>query len=605
MLRFLIASILLLSFGGACSDDTSPSDGSECPSGQRFNPIEGACVVDTRPEPTNNGPGPSDAGPGDTSGGEPDTSLVDGQECVDRSRRCVSETVVEICTAGQLQQISCGEGQLCRDGECESDGCVPGARRCASLEEYQVCGSDGEYESVVRCGSGTTCSLGQCAGGCTGNLKERSNLGCDYISVRHDQFVQPVVGRPTPHSVVISNPSDVQATVTVSSPEIPVSIPVTYVQPMSSAVLEFPTTHTVNQAGVSRQIFRITSDTPVIATQFAPLNNPGAGRETSDASLLLPNNVLAQEYVTLGWRALSPRGTYVDIVAASEGTTNVTVRSPIALSAGPLGEVPAGGQATFTIHHNQVLHLIDNAGTGATREQRDVSGIVIEGTQPIAVYTGATLVNIPDGADRLAAGDHIEQQMFPVNVWGRSYVGAPFQPRAANDFAIYRVVAARNNTTVNFDPPVDGQATRVLNRGEYFEYRSSQAVLVTADQPIQLGQYMIGGEINPDPGDGDPAFVLPPAVEQYRDEYVFLVPANYRGNFVTITSPVGVDVTLNGSVVPAASFTTFASGQWQYAIVPLTAGLQTASASQPFGLLVHGYHYYISYAFAGGIILPD
>jgi hypothetical protein len=607
-LQCLMACVVGIAVASGCSDDTAPADGTSCPEGYRYNVVQGQCLPEVRPGLNNGTGGGGGGGSTDTGPVDQDADTGQGGTCEEWSRRCASDRAAQVCTGGQWQTVNCPEGQLCQDGDCQFDGCLAGSRRCLGLDEYQVCGDDGEYESAQRCGSGTTCSLGQCIGGCAGNLKERSNLGCDYISVRHDQYVNPApLGRPKPHSVVISNPNDVQALITVTSPEIPITIPVTPVAPMSSAVIEFPTTHTVSQPGVSRQIFRISSDTPVIATQFAPLNNPGAGSETSDASLLLPNNVLGQEYVTLGWRSINARGSYVDIVAASEGTTVVTVRSPIALNGGSAGSVPAGGQQTFIIHYNQILHLVDNAGTGASVSQRDVSGIVVEATQPVAVYTGATLVNIPDGPDdKLLAGDHIEQQMFPVNTWGRSYIGAPFHWRAANDFAVYRVVAARNDTTVTFDPPVAGGiATRTLQRGEYFEYRGSEAVLVTADKPIQLGQYMVGGEIEPTRGDGDPAFVLPPAVEQYRDEYVFLVPANYRGNYVTITAPAGVDVTLNGQVIPSAQFTPFAGGQWQYIIRPLQAGIQTASAAQPFGLLVHGYHYYISYAFAGGIILPD
>ncbi|MFU8802583.1 MAG: hypothetical protein ACNA8W_02130 [Bradymonadaceae bacterium] len=596
----IAACALLLLFAGACSDDTRRSDGPSCPEGQTYNPIIGECSIPPRTQP-NNDPGQPDTGEPD-SNTERDTG--EEAQCRIEDRLCASLSVVQVCSQGRWEDVACGPDEVCRNGACEPDGCLPGTSRCASLDEFQVCGNEGVYGDVERCESGTTCSLGRCEGGCAGDLKERSNLGCDYISIRHDQY-RPPLGTGTPHSVVVSNPGQVQAILDITSPEIPVSFPVSIVEPMSSLVLDFPTTHTVSQPGVSRQIFRISSDQPVIATQFAPLNNPGAGRETSDASLLLPNNVLGQEYVTLGWRALSPRGTYVDIVAASPGTTNVRVSSPIRLSGGTAGSVEAGGQTTFTIHANQVLHLIDDQGSGATPEQRDISGIVIEGTQAIAVFTGATLVNIPDGPNAIAAGDHIEQQMFPVNAWGQAYIGAPFNPRSADDFMIFRVLAARDGTTVEFDPPVNGTATTTLNRGEYFEYRSSEAILVTADRPIQLGQYMVGGSIEPRVGDGDPAFVLPPAIEQYRDEYVFLVPANYRRNFVTITVPIGVEVTLNGSVVPASEFSPFASGQWQYAIVAITGGIHTASADETFGLLVHGYDYYISYAFAGGILLAD
>ena len=83
----------------------------------------------------------------------------------------------------------------------------------------------------------------------------------------------------------------------------------------------------VSAAGTSRNYYVIRSSRPVIATQFSPLNNPGLGSETSDASLLLPTNAFGLEYVVVGWRSLQPAGTYVDVVSL-EANTQVTVTSP-------------------------------------------------------------------------------------------------------------------------------------------------------------------------------------------------------------------------------------------------------------------------------------
>ncbi len=600
-----------------CSDDSERgSKQVTCPPGQTLNPIFNTCHANSGggnldtgggsdvDQDTSTGPGP------DTGGGQPDTGHQippdTGEACEANARHCESDSMAAVCVDGSYVKSTCPQGYLCRRGHCEATGCLANAVRCTSNTQYQVCLASGEFGEATTCADGKACVAGQCVGGCSVNLKEKSNLGCDYISLRHD-IVNPPFGGAFVHSVVVSNPGNAAANLVVTSPELPnLSFPNTRVEPLSSLVLDFPNTIPVNTAGVSRRIFRIASDQPVIATQFAPLNNPGALKESSDATLLLPVNALGSKYITLGWRGLSPRGGYVDIVAASPGTTNVTVSSPIKLNGGAAGSVAAGGTTVFTIHANQVLHLVEDQGFGASQPSRDVSGIIVEGTQPIAVYTGATLVNIPDGPDALAAGDHIEQQMFPTNTWGTTYLAVPFKSRAAADFSIFRVLAMEDATTVNFNPAVtNNTSSTVLNRGQYFEFRSALAVEVTADKPIQLGQFMIGGEINPSPGDGDPAFVLPAAIEQFRDDYVFLVPAGYRRNFVTIVAPSAEQVVLNGSTVDASQFQSFGSGAWKYAIMPITAGIHTASSSKPFSVLLHGYDSYISYAFVGGIILPE
>ncbi|MBA2663166.1 MAG: IgGFc-binding protein [Bradymonadaceae bacterium] len=596
----------------ACSDDSKGGEPqTRCPEGQSFNPIFGQCQ-------------PNVAGLDDTSPSDsaiiPDQDVVavpdvpfeqpqdsGNQACEPNARQCVNDSVSEVCIHGIWERHVCPATYVCSRGHCEATGCLANAVRCVSNNQFQACGENGEFGEATTCADGKACVAGECVGGCSINIKERSNLGCDYISVRHDMYT-PSSGELLAHSVVVSNPGTAAATLVITSPELPnLSFPNTRVEPLSSLVLDFPTTIPVITPGVSRRIFRIASDQPVIATQFGPLNNPGRLKESSDATLLLPVNALGPRYITLGWRGIQPGTAYVDIVAASPGTTNVTVTSPIKLNGGAAGSVAAGGTTVFTIHANQVLHLVDAQGSSAPI-LRDVSGIIVEGTQPIAVYTGARLVNIPDGPDVILAGDHIEQQMFPTDTWGTTYLGVPFESRAAADFTIFRVLAMEDETTVTFDPPVaNNTSATVLARGQFFEFKSSEPVEVSADKPIQLGQYMIGGSINPSPGpgDGDPAFVLPAAIEQYRDDYVFLVPAGYRKNFVTIMAPAAEEVVLNGTPVAAASFRTFGSGAWKFATLPITAGIHTATSNQAFGVLLHGYDYYISYAFVGGIILAE
>lgn len=655
MWKWIVVATVAL--GASCSDSVDKDDGTgeppDCPVNQEYNPISGACQDKVIFAP-NNGGGPDD--PGDMGGGEEDPEEMGTDEPVDMGppdlgttcegfeRRCVGNTV-EQCVQGMFQtQQVCEEGFVCNRGNCipVDDGmCMPGETRCAGATFVQTCEADGmTWSNQVACPMGEACVDGVCTASCAGLIDAKSNVGCEYFTMRHNQASGV---RTLPHSVVVSNPDDEPVTVKVSSPGgLNAGIADQTIQPLDSAVLTFPTTPMINQNGVSSNIYVIRSSKPVIATQFAPLNNPGIGSETSDASLLLPTNAVGKEYIVVGWPSLQPGGTWVDIVALSQNTT-VSVTSPVPLSGGASGNVAANATNSFVIPANSVLHLSENRGLfdGGTR---DLSGVTIVADQPVAVYTGATIINVPDGPvttsppsgcksngssctnnadcctgvcgydrfsrsysceDSLQAGDHVEQQLFPVESWGKTYIAAPFFSRITGDFSMYRVVGGTNGTTVTLDPPVNGEASFTLNRGQVKKLYSESAFELTASQPVMLAQFMIGGQVS-STEDGDPAFLLPPAIEQYRDSYVFLVPGQYRRNFVTIVKKTGTSVTFDGNPVTQAFIPVSGPSTWEYTIVDsLTPGVHRANSTEPFGIVVHGMDEYISYAFSGGITLPE
>lgn len=655
MRKFAVISLFFACLWG-CSDDAGTKDPPTCEVGEVYNPVTGTCAPQRTDTPNNdsnqpnNEPNndPNNDNNGSDMGGEDMARPADMDlptDCTGNERRC-NGNLVESCV-NQMFQVTqtCGQGLVCERGNCvpeDSGMCTPGETRCQGNQQFQTCEADGmTWSPAATCPMGESCMGGQCSSGCAGLLTEKSNVGCEYITMRHNQATGL---RVLPHTVVVSNPGDDPVTIQVSSPGgLNSGIPMQTIQPLDSAILNFPTTPMVNTNGLSSNFYLIRSSSPVIATQFSPLNNPGIGSETSDASLLLPTNALGNEYVVLGWRSLQPGGTYVDIVAV-EANTQVTVSSPVPLSGGAAGNVAANSTMTYTMQANQVLHLSENRGIFDSGT-RDVTGVIVQSDKPVAVYTGGTIINIPDEpirvnppagcaasdascvanddccsgicgydtmvgtyrcADGLAAGDHVEQQLFPVETWGTSYIATPYVSRGTNDFTLYRVIAAVDNTTVNLDPPVNGVSSITLNRGQMEQIYSPTAFELTADNPIMFASFMIGGSTS-DVGDGDPAFLIPPAVEQYRDTYVFLTPGQYSRNFVTLIKQPGTMITLDGNIVPQTDFQPVGgSSTWEYAVVnSLMGGVHRASANDPFGVVVHGMDEYISYAFAGGIILPE
>eukprot|EP00058_Branchiostoma_floridae_P014878 XP_002600366.1 hypothetical protein BRAFLDRAFT_66599 [Branchiostoma floridae] len=86
-------------------------------------------------------------------------------------------------------------------------------------------------------------------------------------------------------------------------------------------------------------------------------------------------------------------------------------------------------------------------------------GTRITSNKPVTLMSGVQCANVPAG---IGACDHLVEQIPPLDTWGKRFVTVPLAVRTGGD--IFRIVAARNGTTVN----VTGHTiiTRVLHSGE-------------------------------------------------------------------------------------------------------------------------------------------
>ncbi len=100
---------------------------------------------------------------------------------------------------------------------------------------------------------------------------------------------------------------------------------------------------------------------------------------------------------------------------------------------------------------------------------------------------------------------------------------------------------------------------------------------------------------------GDPSQIMGVPIEQFRSEYVFLVPIKYRNNYVSIVAPVDATVNLNGSQLQSNVFQVLPSNQWKVTRLPLNPGSHTISADKRVGIEVYGWDFYVSYGYPGGM----
>lgn len=133
--------------------------------------------------------------------------------------------------------------------------------------------------------------------------------------------------------------------------------------------------------------------------------------------------------------------------------------------------------------------------------------------------------------------------------------------------------------------------------------------------------YLPGGERPPG---GDPSLVLLPPIEQWRSQYLFLVPNKYAFDFFMIAAPVGTEILYDGLPIDDVI------GRCEYEIVgtvgenaqvveyqaircplsephPGSVGFQDdgvhsleAVGGASFGLVVWGWDSFVSYGYSGG-----
>jgi hypothetical protein len=421
-------------------------------------------------------------------------------------------------------------------------------------------------------------------------------------------------------------------------------------------------THTA----LTRNAFRLRSDVPIIAYQFNPLENVNV--RSNDATVLLPTAALSssgKSYVVASWpqtiaRSDDPATNYgLDLRAfltfvGTAPDTKIRLKTTARIVPGgpfPNG-VPKGTEVEATLQPFEVLNL----ETGDFNA--DFTGSVVHSSSPVVVYTGSEASDAPFYgvlAERACCADHLESQVTPLRAVGKSYVlgRMPNRSRAISAaggaqaaFAepeLYRVVAASvGPTTVTTSLPAPWNSFVLDGEGQNVTIPAMQDFTLVASNPVLVADVQVSQEAagisiqNGLPG-GDPSLLLVPPTEQWRSDYVLLTPDKYAFDFLVITAPFGATVFLDGlpidgkicEVAPGDGldaqtrkaknppFTVYRC-QLSFPIIdPLATapdnvkpgkqndGVHRVQSDYPVGVLVYGFDYRVSYAYAGGTELLD
>lgn len=602
------------------------------------------------------------------SGSDPDGGAGGGDggngECTTGQNRCFGQ-IFQTCNGSDWEDTTtCTPPDLCNiDLGCVQ--CTPGVNYCVNDDVYG-CDANGQQTGLVEsCGAGTQCSNGQCVDPCADAEANRSYIGCEYMAVDLDNAIEVIAAyddlfgcllsqgvettmeacfngtttagecdpdsacpngytcqsttvcaldaQHSPFAIVVSNPNSSTATVRIengSGTMQSVTVAAGAVQEIFPQQLGFPDA-SVNRSGIQAKAYKVTSDLPIVAYQFNPLDNVDVF--SNDGSLLIPTSTYDTTYYGMSYPTLTrrPQGTndynsYVSVVAHEAVRVRVTPTANVRAN-GSFTAITAGSSAEFDLAAFDVLHLEAEGGAMAGHDgSPDLTGTLIEavnGTDTFGVFGGHEAIVIPNNAGDCCA-DHVEEMMFPTSTWGVDFAIAKSQSRGMNEPDMLRVIAQTDGTQVTFNPSAQGTCP-TLNAGDWCEVMISGDTEVSGgDKPILIGHYLLSviALMN---GTGDPAMALGVPSEQFRSSYTFLVPSAYAMQYVSIVSPTGNAVLLDGNDV-SPQMTQFGSNSFSAGRFMVTPGQHEVSCpGGGCGIEVYGYDDAVSYLFAGGLDLEQ
>ncbi len=529
---------------------------------------------------------------------------------------CADEDNINVCNAdcGGFTPEPCPGGNICVDDACVPLLCAPNQKVCADDDSFQLCNDKGTVLGpATDCAADQVCEAGECISACEKAKQTKSNVGCEFWGVDltnlppRDTYV---------FAFAISNPSfDTPAKVQVfdrNNNNNEQAIITDMIPPRQVKVLNVSGTNQGKQGyytgdagflgsgiGLGRA-FRIASDTPVVAVQFNPIG--GALGFTTDASLLLPTHVLALDYLHLAWANGYGDGSTLAIVA-TENNTTVTVTPKVNTPAGKNGlpAMQAGVPKDIVLQRYDYMQI--------TPGNNDMSGSAIKSSAPVAVFGGHSCGNVP--TVQTGACDHVEEQIFPLETWGQNYI-ASRNPKRNQEPMMWRIIAAEDNTKVDFDPPTSIGASVNLNKGQMVEFQEQNDFSITADDPILVAGYMLGCIATGLPNNpGDPYMLLMIPNEQFQSEYVFLVDSSYEKDYAKFIRPTGAQVNLAClGVIPDNRWTKIGNSGYEWAAITMNpgeaqckVGTNEVTGDLPFGISVSGQSSAASYAYPGGLAL--
>ncbi|MCA9698931.1 MAG: IgGFc-binding protein, partial [Myxococcales bacterium] len=321
-----------------------------------------------------------------------------------------------------------------------------------------------------------------------------SSVGCLFFGLDLDN--QGSAGDMQQYGIIVSNvQTDQPAMATVESKQNGVWMQVQsqVIQPLDSYAFQLPDNHQ-EDTGIKTDLgtYRVTTDVPVVAYQFNPLD--GSASYTTDASLLYPVPSWDYLHEIVGYKVTISAVSYIDIVAAVDGTAVQVVPSGPTLGG---GGIPAGQANTpffIMLDEGDVAHITSTTSANATMTG---TRVITDEDHPVGVFTATECTNTGQGAC-----DHMEEMITGVRLWGMEFVASRMPIRQDNspEPVIWQIYASEDDTvvTITASPEVTGLPASpiAMNKGDMVEFSATGSVanpgdfFVEADKPIAVMSYL-------------------------------------------------------------------------------------------------------------------
>ncbi len=568
---------------------------------------------------------------------------VDGacvaQVCEPLSRSC-SGVVLAVCSEDGLSEslTNCGASERYCDtasGICLARVCSPADAPTCNGTEVVTCNGDGSAFNVVTDCGAAGCADGACADPCLGRT---DLLGCEFFTADFEQ-IRITCSTDSPCSdggscvggfcnndptslaagLLVYNPGDSSVSVSVRNFRTGALLSPSTVLAGSFRRINLPSGSDLAGTSLASNGFALTSTGPVAVWHEGPRAD-ALPIVSIDLTRLLPVHALGvnNRFVgfpadrELGNDAFRPTMTVIGTV----DRTNVNT-SPATATATGSGSVSiaVGSVRSTPLNRGQVLAMVPSSQTG------DFSGSSNTSSEPVAVFSSYGCAGVPAGT---LFCDHLLEQVPPVEIaGGREFVIARSSARGSED-DIVRVTAVSDaaSTTVTYSAPtsVSTGATATLARGETLVIRARQSIRITTNADVMVHHYLVGAEYPLDgdtctdnflfgrsgcaiadtcsgSGIGDPSMAIAIPTAHWSDSHLVHTPSSFTSNFAAIAAPSGTEVRLNGVLTSGTRASI--SGGFERVLVPLNAGVNRITTSNPSGLLAHGYTCGGSYAYGG------
>ena len=347
------------------------------------------------------------------------------------------------------------------------------------------------------------------------------------------------------------------------------------------------------QEGKFNKGIHITSDVPIVSYAHIYSNYVSA------ATLLLPTTTWGTEYNTFNWTQNSSQNSTsfnFFFVIAKEDNTAIEITP----SYNSVGGLVAGNVFTVTLNKGEIYNVLGSQGSDFTGSKVKS----IDCNKKIAVFSGSGRTDLAPCSG--TSSDNLFQQAIPKTAWGTKYLTSRTEGTVRNN--IYRIGVSDITTIVSVNGASLPSSTypATLQNNFYYEVEDSIPLVITADKPITVAQYIksSNGCINPEPTanfgrfNGDPEMIFISPVEQAINKAILYSSANQDivFHFINVIIPTSgvANFTLDG-VNMASKFKPHTDPSFSYATLDslngniLLAGQHIIQSAQPFNAIAYGY----------------